>query len=238
MSRPPLLILRPAPGDAATAALAGADGWGVLSAPLFDIAPLGWDAPDVSAFDALLLTSANAVRHGGAALARYRALPVHAVGAATAEAAQAAGFAVASVGSGGAAAAHDAARAAGHARLLRLAGRDHVPLPDGVLTRIVYGARPRPLALDAIELLRDGPAIVLLHSAAAARAFVREVEQHTLPRARIGLAALAPAIADAAGDGWCARATASRPCDAALLSAAARLATQMTGTASRGGGQE
>ena len=48
-----------------------------------------------------MLTSANAIRHGGAGLERLRSLPVHAVGEATAAAAREAGFAVAGIGEGG-----------------------------------------------------------------------------------------------------------------------------------------
>ena len=36
--------------------------------PLFEVEPVAWEAPDAGGFDGLLLTSANAVRHGGAAI--------------------------------------------------------------------------------------------------------------------------------------------------------------------------
>ncbi|MBC7987264.1 MAG: uroporphyrinogen-III synthase, partial [Sphingomonadaceae bacterium] len=85
-----LLIVRPEPGASATAQRARTRGWEPLVAPLFAIAPLAWAPRDPAAFDALLLTSANAVSHGGKALGKYRELPVYAVGAATAAAARAA----------------------------------------------------------------------------------------------------------------------------------------------------
>ena len=69
--------------------------------PLFQIEPITWRAPDAGQFDALLLTSANAVRVGGPGLAALRDLPVHAVGEATAAAAREAGFDVATVGYAG-----------------------------------------------------------------------------------------------------------------------------------------
>ena len=63
-----------------------------VAMPLFEIEPVDWDAPDPAGFDGLLLTSANAVRHGGDGLERFAALPVYAVGEATAAAAREAGF--------------------------------------------------------------------------------------------------------------------------------------------------
>ncbi len=69
--------------------------------PLFEIEAVEWQAPDASGFDALLMTSANALRFGGEQLASFRGLPVHAVGKATAEAAREAGFDIASSGDGG-----------------------------------------------------------------------------------------------------------------------------------------
>src|SRR5687767_8581448 len=86
-----LAILRPEPGASATVSRAAAIGLDAFAMPLFEIEPLAWEAPEPTAFDALLLTSANAVRCGGQALERLRGLPVHAVGEATAEAARRAG---------------------------------------------------------------------------------------------------------------------------------------------------
>jgi len=48
--------------------------------PLFEVRAVPWHAPDPTAFDMLLLTSANALRHGGGELGRLRLLPVAAVG--------------------------------------------------------------------------------------------------------------------------------------------------------------
>jgi len=84
----PLLVLRPEPGAAATLARAVAAGWQAIAAPIFNIVPLPWAAPDPADHDALMLTSANAVRQAGDALRLYRHLPVYAVGEATAVAAQ------------------------------------------------------------------------------------------------------------------------------------------------------
>ena len=52
-------------------------------------------------YDALLLTSANALRHGGTGLEQLQSLPAYAVGNATAAAAREAGFEIAGEGDGG-----------------------------------------------------------------------------------------------------------------------------------------
>src|SRR3546814_6954890 len=57
-----------------------------------------WDAPDPAEFDAIMLTSANALLHGGPQLDRFKHLPAFAVGEATGEAAREAGFTVAAAG--------------------------------------------------------------------------------------------------------------------------------------------
>ena len=96
-----IFVIRPEPGLQSTLQGARDMGLAVVGMPLFEVLPLRWPAPDATGFDALLLGSANAVRHGGDALEQYRDLPVHAVGKATAEAAQDAGFTVEQVGEGG-----------------------------------------------------------------------------------------------------------------------------------------
>jgi uroporphyrinogen-III synthase len=66
-------------------------------------------------------------------------------------------------------------------------------------------------------------ALVLLHSAEAARHFARECARVAIDRAIIALAVLAPAIAAAAGEGWAALRMAEFPTDPALLASAADL---------------
>src|SRR5690242_6691986 len=91
-------VLRPEPGNAATAAAIEALGLTAIRLPLFEIHAIDWAPPDATRFDALLLTSANAARHAGQGLAGFRSLPVHAVGEATAAAAREAGLEVVAVG--------------------------------------------------------------------------------------------------------------------------------------------
>jgi uroporphyrinogen-III synthase len=208
------LVLRPAPGNAATVARLAGLGVPALAVPLFHVVPCDWTAPDPEDFDALLLTSANAVRHAGAALTTLAHLPVVAVGAATAAAARGAGLSVAITGEADAADA--VARAAAFPRLLHLAGRERVALP-GVTAITVYASDALDPPPGMIERAVDG--VVLLHSARAARRFV-ELAQG-LPRERIRIVAISAAVADAASAGWAAIDVAGAPTDAALIALAA-----------------
>jgi len=179
--------------------------------PLFEIIPLPWAAPDPEEFDALIMTSANAIRHGGTELEGLKPLPVHAVGAATAVAARAAGFIVASIGEGGS---RDMALPADE-RLLHLAGRDH--RASGAATTIpVYEARAveGPGGLDAI-----GNCVVAVHSPRAGRRLAELVAD----RSRTAIAAISQAAAEACGPGWKRVHAPPQPSDAALLALAARL---------------
>jgi len=197
-----------------------------VAAPLFTIAPIAWSAPDPAAFDALMLTSANAVHHARPALARYRGLPVYAVGEATAAAAREAGFARIQAGASDAIELLGMLAADGIGRVLHLAGREHrdAEHPPIVITRrIVYGADPvAALPPAAHDSLRRG-AVALLHSPRAARLFAGLTDAAPLPRDGIAIAAISPAAASAAGEGWRAIAIATRPDDTTLLAAAARL---------------
>jgi len=214
----PLLVLRPEPGARRTLARAAALGLRARAVPLFEIVALAWDAPDPAAFDALLLTSANAVRQAGAALARYQGLPVHAVGAATAAAARAAGFGDVRTGPGDVRAL--LAGLAPPLRLLHPCGEDRRDAAANGITITpvpVYAARESdPVGLAAA--LAEEP-VVLLHSPRAAARFAALVED----RAGLTLVAISAAAADAAGGGWRQVAIAERPSDEALLAIAARL---------------
>lgn len=222
----PLIVIRPQPGcDATVAAAAGGAGLPARGFPLFAVKPVSWQAPDPAGVDALLLGSANALRHGGAALAVYRGKPAYAVGRTTADAAHAAGFTVELVGEGGLQSMISKLRA-GHRRLLRLAGETRVPLdmPVGVTVteRVVYASEPQPMPPALAELLRR-PAVVMLHSGEAARHFAELCDSSGIARAALALAAIGPRVAEAAGDGWNAVACAARPSDTALLALAGQM---------------
>lgn len=221
-----LLVVRPEPGNAATLAAAKSLGLEAHGEPLFEIASVAWSALPAADFDAVLIGSANVLRHGGEALARYAALPAYVVGQSTAEAARQAGFAVAAVGSGGLQSLTARLAEDGRRRVLRLAGAEHVPLrvPPGTAIEsvVVYEARPLPLGTASAALLGN-ETVVMLHSAAAARHFAEECGRMVIVRASIALACLGPRIAAAAGDGWASVASAERPDDAALLALATRM---------------
>jgi uroporphyrinogen-III synthase len=217
----PIVAIRPEPGCSATVEQGREAGLAVEGWPLFEVRPLSWDQPPPEPIDGLLLGSANALRHAGAGLAAFRGKPAYAVGQATAAAAEAAGLRIAGVGQGGLQPLLDGLRPP--LALLRLAGEEHVPLrrPHGIVieTRVVY----RNVALPLPEGLADtlgGGALVLLHSAAAARHLGAECDRRGIARSAVALAALGPRIAEAAGDGWRVCRAATEPRDAALLALA------------------
>lgn len=218
-----LLVVRPEPGNSATMAAARALGLTAWGEALFRIAPTAWNPPPAPEFDAVLIGSANALRHGGQALAGYAALPAYVVGEATAEAARVGGFTVAATGTGGLQNLLDRLSHDGRRRVLRLAGAEHVALTPAegteIVTEVVYEALPLPMSADCAARLGQG-AVALLHSAAAARHFAAECARLRVDRGAVALACLGPRIADAAGEGWATVASAERPDDTALLALA------------------
>lgn len=215
----PLAVLRPEPGASATVGRARALGFAAFAMPLFVVEPLAWDVPEPAGFDALLLTSANAVRHGGEQLPGLRSLPVHAVGAATAAAAHAAGLVVAGVGEAGVE--QLLATLPPSLRLLHICGENRMPNagPQSITQVPVY----RSAEVDRIaDLDRLGGSVALVHSPRAGRRLAELMER----RAAVAVAAISPAAATACGNGWAAVEASSQPTDAALLSLAARLCQQ------------
>ncbi len=213
-----ILAVRPQPGLAATIAAGEAMGLTIVGYPLFEIRPRAWECPNPDSIDALLVGSANAIRHGGEALREITGKPVHAVGQATADAAREAGFTIASTGTGGLQKVLD--KIEPPARCLRLAGEEHVVLtaPDGVTidTRILYEAAPLELP-EPLRALAEPGLVTLLHSAAAARAFDRETRRLAMDRSRISLAVIGPRVAEATGDGWHSIHVSPTPSDSAML---------------------
>lgn len=217
-----IAILRPEPGNTATAARVRDAGLDPLSLALFAVHPLDWTVPEVAGFDGLLLTSANALRHGGAELAALHALPVLAVGSATADAARAAGFAVAQAGSTDVAELlHDTP---GFTRLLWLAGRDRTAIEHPALAAVIPVYASNPIALAAADAAQLTDSVVLIHSARAGAQLAAETARHAIPRNAIRIAAISRKAAIAAGPGWGAVAIAAVPYDDALIAAARPLA--------------
>ena len=217
-----ILLLRPEPGASESAGRARALGLTPILAPLFTVRPLAWIPPDPAGFHALLLTSANALRHGGAGLARYRHLPVHAVGEATAAAAREAGFAEVRIGHAGV---EKLLRdVPSGARLLHLCGREHIrPERHGIHHLPVYASDAAEDLPPAAKAALSEGALVLLHSPRAARLFARLADEAGIPRNSVQIAALSEAVAQAAGTGWAGLDAAPAPDDGILLKLAARL---------------
>ena len=209
-----LLLLRPEPGLSASTEQARELGLEVVACPLFRVEPVEWQAPGRAEFDALLLTSANAVRHGGAELAKMASVPVHAVGSATADAAREAGFRVETVGAG-----HVLDLLASLPRTLRLlhvAGEDHRYIGDRpVARRIAY----RSVAIDHPGLPPLQGMVAAVHSP---RAGQRLAELATV-RGETAIAAISIRAADACGPGWEHVEACDEPNDNSLLALAARL---------------
>ena len=70
-----LLIIRPEPGASISAERAREAGMTPVVLPFFEVQAVAWQQPDPADYDALLLTSANAVRlvaQGWKACARFR----------------------------------------------------------------------------------------------------------------------------------------------------------------------
>ena len=226
----PVVAVRAEPGCTATVEAGRAIGLAIIGHPLFEIHSLAWDPPPPGRIDALLLGSANALRHGGPGLKTFAAKPAYAVGEATGAAAEAAGFTLAAVGRGELQGVVDALDPP--LRLLRLTGAEHVSLavPPGIEidTRIAYESRPRPLQPSLAATLGAG-AIVMLHSAAAARHFAGECDRCEVPRGTVALAALGPRIAAAAGEGWRELRAAAEPREAALLALAREMCQTRSG---------
>jgi uroporphyrinogen-III synthase len=211
-----VLVLRPEPGASATVAKARAMGLEAAAVPLFTLEPIEWEPPDPARFDGILLTSANAVRHGGGALRTLRGLPAYAVGDTTAEAAREAGFDIAGAGDAG------VDRLLGSIdpdlRLLHLCGEDRRE-PANPKQRITAVAVYRAIPVDKFDLREIEGVVALIHSPRAGRRFAEVAPA----RQSIAIAAISSAAAQAAGDGWAAVEAAAEPTDEALLALAARL---------------
>ena len=218
----PLLVTRPEPGNSATIARAAALGFDANAAPLFAAQAIPWTAPSPTGYDALLLTSAQAVRLAGPQLARLAALPVYAVGAATADSAKVAGLTVVQTGAADAQSLLDGMTSGKPARILWLCGRERSEFDP-------RGSALEPVAcyaVDAVEpppawaQLVAAPAVLLAHSARAAQRIADLVGPQ---RAHLVLVAISPWVAAAAGDGWAEMAASAQPTDAGMLALAHRL---------------
>ncbi|PJG48232.1 uroporphyrinogen-III synthase [Sphingobium sp. LB126] len=218
----PLIILRPEPGAAKTAARAAEWGLDARIMPLFVPQAVEWEGPAPDRFDALLLTSANAARLAGARLAAYRALPAYAVGPVTAKALTEAGFDGVVAGDGDGSAIARRIAADGHERVLHLAGQTVATIDAGGLRieRIAIYAMRRTGDDGLADRLEAG-SVILVHSPRAGEVLAQLVAPGQ--RAALHLIAISPAALAACGTGWASAEAPDKPDDERMLALAVRL---------------
>lgn len=229
-----VLLTRPRPDAEAFAEALAARGHEALIEPLLEITLAAPSAlpPELDAFQALLITSANGLR-AFAALTERRDLPVFAVGPASAEAATAAGFARVESAAGD-------VEALAHMVRARLSPKDGVLLHAAgtvqagdlkgeleaagftVTRAVLYTAEAATRLSDAARAaLRAGRVdAVALFSPRTAETFVALLREAGLAEATRPLRALCLSAAVAAkleGLGWAAVEVAARPENEALL---------------------
>lgn len=215
----PVLVLRPEPGATRTGEALDKLGFRPVLYPLFGVEAVDWTPPDPERFDAVLVTSANAMRLGGPGLARYCRLPLYAVGEVSARSAHKAGFRSVVVGGGNAPLTLPLLIEAGHSRVLHLCGmevRDTDGLGLSVLRVPVYRTVERGNREGlAHSLPRERGVFVLVHSPRAGQRLADLVS--TEDRHRITIIAISGAASEACGSGWHDRVIAGAATDDALL---------------------
>jgi uroporphyrinogen-III synthase len=219
----PLLILRPQPGNDASAEQATALGIEVMQLPLFEIVPAeDQPAPD-GPFDALLVTSPNGARYGEALIRKFAHLPVYVVGEASAEAVRQSGAQTIIVGGGNAVSTIPIIVEAGHQRILHVCGEETRPFdPLGLrITRhIVYRSEARDMRRHTKALVTMPSCVIAVHSPAAGR----RLNALLPPSCRNHFVlAISDAAAQAAGSGWRRVVVSPEPNDSALLHVATSL---------------
>ena len=219
----PLLLLRPQPGNDASAERAQALGIEVVQLPLFEIVPLdNGPAPD-GQFDALLVTSPNGARYGADVIAQFADLPIYTVGETSAQAVRKHGGRDVRMGGG------DAARTIpmivddGVKTVLHICGEEVRPFDALGLTisqHIVYGSDARDIRPFTKMLVTMPPSVIAIHSPAAGRRLNALMPPSCRNHMVLGLS---EAAAEAAGKGWRKVHVSPTPDDSALLRIASTL---------------
>lgn len=191
-----VLVTRPQPDAARTAARLAALGHEAIVAPLLAVEPVAVAEIPKGPFAAAAITSANAARIAGAMveLDRFRTLPLYAVGSASAEAARTAGFKTVTEAEGDATtlAALLAREVASGARVLHLSGEDRAHDLGALLAGsgisvdvlVLYRVRIADVFGPAADLLASGRVDAVLHfSPRSAAAFGIAAEREGLVKA-------------------------------------------------------
>ena len=218
----PVIILRPEPGASESAARAKRLGLLPRLCPLFEARAIDWDAPTPEAFDALLMTSAQAARLGGPQLDRYCKLPAYAVGSATARAMTDAGFLTVVPGDQDGSVIAAQIAASGHRRLLHLGGTTVAPIEAGPLSirRVAVYTIGEKTEVDLEPLLEPG-AVLLVHSPRAGSRLAALVDPER--RSNLHVIAISAAALAACGSSWASGEAPDQPDDERMLALAVRL---------------
>lgn len=229
----PLLILRPIEGAQKTAISAEKAGLNVVVAPLFEIRPLPWHAHAADQYDAIMFSSANALKMAGPNLQEYKALPALAVGPVTRQACEAAGFDVMVSGGSGVQSLADNLPEGTYDRILRLTGKDYTSVQsDRSIDHIaIYESACIGLSQPAQAALKSG-SIILIHSIRSAQKLLAEMKKNGIAVDKNHIIAISSKAAEAAGNGWKSVHFVDQPTDEALLRLAVRLCSSGTKTRS------
>lgn len=214
----PLVLLRPQPGNDASATRARDMGLTVIQVPLFDVLPADGGPMPTGPFDALLLTSINGVRFGATIMAAFAGTPIYAVGEATAYAARIAGHENVITGGGDAQSTAAMIAADGRRSVLHIAGEEVRPydsLGVGVVRYTVYRTVERDIATVRAALSRLGPAVIAVHSPRAGIQLTLLIP--ATRRMRLHVVAISEGAARVCGKGWASLTVSERPDDTALL---------------------
>ncbi len=196
----PCIIVRPEPGNQATAEAARALGLSVVATSLYSIIPVEFNIDLSISYDAILITSSNSIRASLPALKQLTHLPLFAVGKASAQAARKAGFDTIITGDADGQALGQKAVELGFRHVLHLVGDPFKHVQVEGLTcdvRTVYRAAELPVPPELEAALQE-PCVILAHSPRAAR----RLSELAGAKGASSLIALSAQVAEAAGDGW------------------------------------
>ena len=219
----PLLLLRPQPGNDASAGRARALGIEVMQLPLFEIVPLDHGPAPGGPFDALLVTSPNGARYGAYVIARFADLPIYTVGETSAQAVREHGGKDVRMGGGDAARTIPMIVADGVKTVLHICGEEVRPFDSLGMTitqHIVYGSDARDMRPFTKMLVTMPPSVIAIHSPAAGRRLNALMPPSCRNHMVLGLS---EAAAEAAGKGWRKVHVSPTPDDSALLRIASTL---------------
>lgn len=220
----PLLLLRPQPGNDASAKRARAMGLDAIQLPLFETERVDSEPLPEGPFDAVLITSANGARFAPELVAAMAHLPLYVVGEASAQAVQAQGHADVRIGGGDGGSTAAMIAADGHAHVLHICGADVRPFDShglAIVRHPVYRAAERDAAEVKPLLETPAPAVAAVHSPRAGARLAELVSPER--RAAIHIAAISQAAAQSCGAGWASLAVSAAPHDTALLACAKAL---------------